>query len=221
MILSVDNLYKFYGAQTALAGINLTITQGEKIAVMGSSGAGKSTLIKCLSGQINIDGGNVFYDQVNLKTFSKKQLAEIRREDFGFVFQNPVLLPEFTLGENLALPLYLSGYKKRIAEKIAFEWLEMINLENLASAPARDCSPGQQQQTAILRALIHQPKVIFADEPTSALDQVKAQEMMQILHHYAQVNQITLCLVTHDQNIANWCSRKINLQYGLLVNQEE
>ena len=220
-VLSAKQLAKTYGTTVALAGVDLSVRQGEAVAVMGPSGSGKTTLLHCLSGILRPDHGEVVArtERVHVRVTDLKDadLARLRREEFGFVFQQGLLLPELTALENAALPLMLAGVGRREAEQHAAGWLAHLGLAGLEGRRLGEMSGGQVQRIAIARSQATGPGVTFADEPTGALDQTTSAEVLHALLGATVGRGRTLVMVTHDEAVAARCSRIIRLQDGRIV----
>jgi putative ABC transport system ATP-binding protein len=206
------------GTLTILNNINLSIKQGESLAVIGVSGSGKSTLLGLLAGLDNPTQGKVTLDGTDLSQCDEDGRAKIRAQSVGFVFQSFHLLPGLTALENTSLPLELADIDQ--AEKLAQQKLEEVGLaERLHHYPSQ-LSGGEQQRVAIARAFSGNPKILFADEPTGNLDQKTAQHIIDLLFKMNKENGTTLVMVTHDDNIANHCDRKIVITGGQLTEKE-
>lgn len=203
----------------ALKNIDLSVPQGQFASIMGSSGSGKSTLLYILSTLDTQYKGHLYLDGEDLSLKSKNELAEIRNEKIGFVFQFHYLLPEFTVLENVMLPaLKLAKYDQKQIEDNAMAKLRMLGLEDQALKKANKLSGGQQQRAAIARALINEPKIIFGDEPTGNLDSKNADTVFEILKELKDKHNQTILIVTHDLNFANRTDRIIKLHDGEVVN---
>lgn len=200
----------------ALNHVSFALGEGETVAVMGPSGSGKSTLLHALAGIIRPTSGTVTFQGANLTAMSDADRTKLRRGAFGFVFQSGQLLPELPAVENIALPMMLDGADYRSATDAAMLWLERLGLRQLASQRPGEMSGGQMQRIAIARALAVQPAVVFADEPTGALDQATGREVMGILMAAARDNGSAVVVVTHDPNVASFCSRTVTMQDGQL-----
>lgn len=215
-VLSTLDITKLFGQVRALAGVSLEIAKGETVAIMGPSGSGKSTLLHCLSGVIVPDDGEVRFDGSTLSALSDRDRSHTRLRRFGFVFQDNQLIPELPARENVALPLMLTGTSRGKALKEADEMLRRIGIADLGTRRPGDMSGGQAQRVAIARALVGRPSVVFADEPSGALDQATGHEVMQLLTTTVSLIGASLVLVTHDPNVANWCSRLVEIRDGLV-----
>lgn len=215
-VLATSDITKQFGQVRALAGVSVVIARGESVAIMGPSGSGKSTLLHCLSGVLVPDDGEVAFDGRQLSAASDRERSHIRLRECGFVFQDHQLIPELPARENVALPLMLTGTGRGRALKEADEMLARIGIPELRTRRPGDMSGGQAQRVAIARALVGSPKVIFADEPSGALDQTTGHEVMQLLTATASMAGAALVLVTHDPNVASWCSRMIEIRDGLV-----
>ena len=213
-VLSTDNITKSFGNVRALSGVSLNIHEGESVAIMGPSGSGKSTLLHCLSGVLVPESGKVLFRGEDIAAQKDVKRSRLRLSQFGFVFQDGQLIPELPARENVALPLVLTGTLLPKALKRADQLLAQLGLSELKKRRPGDMSGGQAQRVAIARALIGNPKVVFADEPSGALDQATGYEMMEILTREVQRCGAALVLVTHDINVAQWCSRLIEIRDG-------
>lgn len=214
--LSARHLSKSYGHVRALADVHLDIPNGQSVAVMGPSASGKSTLLHCLSGILVPDAGTVTLGSDPVSALKDKERSLLRRRHFGFVFQDGQLLPELPARENVALPLLLAGQNRREALASADQWLSRLGLPDAGQRRPGELSGGQAQRVAIARALIHGPQVVFADEPTGALDQATGHEVMQILTTTTAMTGATLVVVTHDDEVANWCQRLVEIRDAMI-----
>jgi putative ABC transport system ATP-binding protein len=227
-IINIKNLTKEYiydkTITYALKDINLSINEGEMVAIMGPSGAGKTTLLNILGCLDKQSKGNYLLDGRDIKDLNKRELAQIRNEKFGFVFQQFALIPEYTVLENLELPiLYGNNFKKiksKIRKKTRLEiiknGLKDVGLSDHLYKNPNQLSGGQQQRVAIARALITKPSIIFADEPTGALDQKTGTEIMELLKDVNKQGK-TIIIVTHDLKVASYCERIVNVIDGELT----
>ncbi|MFG2990209.1 ABC transporter ATP-binding protein [Streptomyces sp. NPDC048257] len=213
-LLAATDLRKAYGANQALDGAEFSIHPGEIVAVMGPSGSGKSTLLHCLGGIVTPDSGSITYAGRELATMSDAERSALRRTEFGFVFQFGQLVPELTCVENVALPLRLTGVKRREAQRTALHWMERLHVEDLAAKRPGEVSGGQGQRVAVARALVTQPRVIFADEPTGALNSLGGELVMQLLTEAVRSASAALVLVTHETRVAAYSDREIVVRDG-------
>jgi len=198
-----------------LKGLNLAITEGEMIAVMGASGSGKSTLLNILGILDNYDSGEYSLNNTMMNNLSEKQAAYYRNQFIGFVFQSFNLISFKNAMENVALPLYYQKVSRKQRNKLALEYLDRMGLLEWANHLPNELSGGQKQRIAIARSMISKPKVILADEPTGALDSKTSQEVMDI---FDVINKegITVIIVTHERDIADRTKRIIQLKDGII-----
>ena len=208
------------GGPPALGGVSLTIEPGESVAVMGPSGSGKTTLLHVLAGILGPTSGQVLWTGRDVARLSDADRTLLRRQDFGFVFQQGMLLPELPAVENVALPLLLDGLRRREATNRARVLFEPLGLAGLERRRPGELSGGQAQRVAIARALVGRPGVVFADEPTGALDQTTSTEVMRHLTGLTSHSGASLVVVTHDQNVAAWCSRIVRMRDGIIDSSE-
>ena len=220
MILELKGIFKNYQqgkmSVPVLKDVNFSMEEGEYVAIMGPSGSGKSTLLHCLSGVLVPDDGVVDFDGGPLSALNDRQRSHLRLSEFGFVFQDGQLLPELPARENVALPLMLTGTSRRLALAAADDMLGRIGLGELRGRRPGDMSGGQRQRVAIARAMVGHPRVVFADEPSGALDQASGHEVMQLLTTTCRIAGAALVVVTHDINVARWCSRLIEIRDGIV-----
>jgi putative ABC transport system ATP-binding protein len=214
MLLQARGVVKSYGPTHALHGVTLDTAEGEVLAVTGPSGCGKSTLLNCLAGILRPDAGEVHYDGQRLDTASEAARSRLRRTDFGVLFQFGELVPELTAAENVALPLLLSGAGRRESRTTALTWLERLGVDELADARPGTMSGGQQQRCAAARALVTEPRVLFADEPTGALDRLAGERLLGLVTRLARERGMTVVLATHDATVAAYADREIVLRDG-------
>ena len=219
-LLVGKDLYKSFGPTRALDGAALSVAAGEVLAIMGASGSGKSTLLHCLAGIVRPDSGTVGYRGADLAGMDDKGRSALRRTDFGFVFQFGQLVPELSCLENVALPLRLTGARRKQAEAEATEWLARLEVDELARRRPGDVSGGQAQRVAVARALVTGPKVVFADEPTGALDSLNGEKVMRMLTQAARETHAAVVLVTHEPRVAAYSDREILVRDGRTVDRE-
>lgn len=216
-ILRAHSLTKTYGPTPAVDGVRLAIEAGTSTAVMGASGSGKTTLLHLLAGIITPDAGDVVYGGHSIGSLGDAQRSRLRLAEFGFVFQQGMLLPELTAIENVALPLMLQGRRRSEAFPRAAGWLARLGLESMLERRIGQLSGGQAQRVAIARAQVTGARVTFADEPTGALDSATSDEVMDALLANTVGQGRTLVLVTHDRDLAGRCGRVITLHDGRIV----
>lgn len=220
-MLSVENVSKKYGSLTVLNDVSLTIGRQEIVAVIGPSGAGKTTLLQ-IAGTLDIpDSGCVRLDGQDLSRLNDRRLSEVRNERFGFIFQFHQLLPEFTACENVAMPALIGGKSKKAAMQEARRLLEMLGLGNRLDHKPSEMSGGERQRTAIARALVNNPEIIFADEPTGSLDSTNRDEIQSILIRLRDEFHHSVVMVTHDSSLASIADRVIELADGRIVAENE
>lgn len=202
----------------AVRGVNIKLSQGEMVAIMGPSGCGKTTLLNVLSGIDEPSSGQVLVDGKQLFGISDDERTEMRAHNFGFIFQNFNLLPVLSAVENVELPLLLIGTASSEAREGALKALTSVGLEDRANHRPSELSGGQQQRVAIARAIVHSPSVILCDEPTGNLDSGTSGEVMQLLKKINIENNSLLLLVTHDIKIAQQCDRILQMDDGIIIN---
>jgi len=213
-LLAAVDLVKSFGSTPALQGASLDLAAGEIVAVMGPSGSGKSTLLHCLAGIVRPDAGRVAYRGHDLARLSDRARSTLRRSDFGFVFQFGQLVPELSCLENVALPLRLAGLRRGAAEERARGWLERLEVADVAGQRQGDVSGGQAQRVAVARALVTDPRVVFADEPTGALDSLNGERVLLLLTDAARAAGVAIVLVTHEPRVAAYADREVVVRDG-------
>ena len=218
--LKIEDITKKYGKDenvvNALSGINLTINKGELIAIMGPSGSGKTTLLNILGCLDTSDSGKYYIDKVDVSKLSEKELAKVRNSNFGFIVQNFALLDDYTVFENIRIPLDYSNFKVKNKKERIKNILKKLEIEDKIYKFPTELSGGQCQRVSIARALVNEPEAILADEPTGALDKKMGQQVMDI---FKEINKggKTIIVVTHDINIANQCNGIINIEDGKII----
>lgn len=224
-MIKVIGLHKVYGSKKnlyeALKGIDLEINKGESLAIVGKSGSGKSTLMHVLAGLDKATNGQILLDDLDIGMMKPRQLAVLRNQKFGFVFQQFFLQPRHTCLENVVLPLKIQGLSKKLRNEMGMKALEEVELVDKAKNKATDLSGGQKQRIAIARAIVTEPEVIFADEPTGNLDSETGEKIINLLFDLNKKKGITLVVVTHDVELASRCNRQIHLKDGKIVTKEE
>jgi putative ABC transport system ATP-binding protein len=203
-----------FGETPALRGADLTVAAGEIVAVMGPSGSGKSTLLHCLAGILVPDAGEIHVAGRRTDRLTEAQRSELRRDEFGFVFQFGQLVPELTAAENVALPLLLAGTRREPALREARTWFDRLGLDGLEGRRSGELSGGQAQRVALARGLVSSPQVLFADEPTGALDSLTGEQVMDLLVDSARARQTTVVLVTHEARVAAYADRCVMVRDG-------
>jgi putative ABC transport system ATP-binding protein len=207
-------LVKSFGRTPALNGATVAVAHGEILAIMGPSGSGKSTLLHCLAGIFTPDAGEVYFDGRRIDHFGETARSEMRRTDFGFVFQFGQLVPELTVEDNIALPLLLGHTSRRDAYAAARSWLPRLGLDGLGPRRTGEVSGGEAQRVALARSLVHHPKVLFADEPTGSLDSLAGEHVMELLVSRTREEGTTVILVTHDARVAAYAERMVLVRDG-------
>lgn len=204
-----------YNEFHALKGINFQLLRGEMIAIVGASGSGKSTLMNIMGFLDHCTTGKYFFAKEDVSHLSDNELASIRNQKIGFVFQAFFLLPRLNALQNVMLPLFYREEPKELAEMKAFNMLEKVGMARFAQHKPNELSGGQQQRVAIARALVGDPDVIFADEPTGALDSKTGQEVMDLFLKLNAEEKRTIVIVTHDKEVSRLCKRVITLKDGV------
>ena len=220
-MVRINDVTKIYNSGsdtefTALKGINLTIDDGELVAIIGKSGAGKSTLLHILACIDSYEEGEDYIDDLLVKNLSDRQMAQIRNEKIGIVMQDFALVDDLTCLENVLLPLDFSRLKKKNKSDTALKALDSVDMSELANKSVNKLSGGQKQRVAIARAVVNNPDIILADEPTGALDTKTAAEIMNLFHELNDKGK-TIVIVTHDMEIASQCTRIIEISDGRII----
>ena len=221
-MLTLTHLNKIYGGKViyqALSDVNLSIPQGEFVGIMGPSGSGKTTLLNLVATIDTPTSGQVLIKKSNPFALSKNQLAQFRRRELGFVFQDYNLLDTLTLGENIVLPLMLDKRSVKEMDARLESITQQLGIQDILNKRTYEVSGGQAQRTAIARAIIHSPSLLLADEPTGNLDSKAARDVMQIMERINQTNGTTTMLVTHDALAASYCQRVIFIKDGRFYNE--
>jgi lipoprotein-releasing system ATP-binding protein len=216
IMLIIKNIHKNYGSLPVLKGIDLHIQKGEIVSIVGASGAGKSTLLHIAGTLDRPDTGQVFIANQEVTNLKNNDLAKFRNEKLGFIFQFHNLLGEFTALENVCMPAFIGGKEKGVKEK-AEELLVLLGLQDRINNLPSQMSGGEQQRTAVARALINSPSIVFADEPSGNLDSKNAQELHQLFFDLRDKFNQTFVIVTHNEELANMADRKLVMQDGLIM----
>lgn len=224
-VIEVRDLYKLYRVGDeivrALDGVNFDICEGEFCAIVGTSGSGKSTLLNMLAGLEKPTKGSVVIAGQHIETLNEDQLVRFRRDHVGFIFQSFHLLGTMNAVENVALPLSFRGIPKDIRLKKADKMLDLVNLKKHKKHLPNQMSGGQQQRVGVARALVVDPKIIFADEPTGNLDSHTSEEVMELMQKVVREQKKTLVMVTHDQHLAVYADRIFHIRDGKILKIEE
>ncbi len=216
-MLIAKNIKKNYGNLQVLKGIDLEISQGEIISIVGASGAGKTTLLHILGTLDKADSGEVLLDNIEYNSLKDKELARFRNEKISFIFQFHNLMPEFTALENVCIPAWIRGKNNAETTKKAEEILTMLGLKERIKHFPSELSGGEQQRVAVARALINSPSVIFADEPSGNLDSKNAEELHNLFFELRKQFNQTFVIITHNEQLANMADRKLVMQDGMII----
>ena len=220
-MIKIENLTKTYNykksnAFTALTDVSLTVEDGEMLAIIGKSGAGKSTLLHIIGCIDTFEKGTYTLDDISVHKLSDKKLAQIRNQKVGIVMQDFALVEEYTVLENVKIPLYFAKKRKGSANTLALDALEKVGMKELAKKPVNKLSGGQKQRVAIARAIVNNPSFLLADEPTGALDTKTSAEIMALFKSLNDEGK-TVIIITHDPTIAGSCQRQIEISDGKII----
>ncbi len=219
MYISINGLHKSYGELHVLKGIDLEVTKGEVVSIVGASGAGKSTLLHMLGTLDKPDQGKIIINGQEVQELSGKKLSAFRNKHIGFIFQFHQLLPEFTALENVCIPALIAGLSNKEAEVRAKELLAKMNLMDRIDHKPSALSGGEQQRVAIARALMNNPDLILADEPSGNLDSANAKDLHQLFFKLREELQQTFVIVTHNPELAAMADRKLTMKDGVIVRE--
>ena len=216
-MIHLEGITKSFGSLQVLKGIDLEITQGEVVSIVGPSGAGKTTLLQIMGTLDSPDAGMINIDGTNVSRMKEKELSAFRNKHIGFVFQFHQLLPEFTALENVMIPAFIAGVPTKEASMRAMEILDFMGLKERASHKPNELSGGEKQRVAVARALINQPAVILADEPSGSLDSHNKEELHQLFFDLRNRYGQTFVIVTHDEALAKITDRTIHMVDGNII----
>lgn len=216
-MIHLEGITKSFGSLQVLKGIDLEITQGEVVSIVGPSGAGKTTLLQIMGTLDSPDAGMINIDGTNVSRMKEKELSAFRNKHIGFVFQFHQLLPEFTALENVIIPAFIAGVPPKEASMRAMEILDFMGLKERASHKPNELSGGEKQRVAVARALINQPAVILADEPSGSLDSHNKEELHQLFFDLRNRFGQTFVIVTHDEALAKITDRTIYMVDGNII----
>ena len=217
MIIEAKDISKGFGKLEVLKGVDFSVRKAEIVSIVGASGAGKTTLLQILGTLLRPDGGSLVIDGYDTLRMNEKQLSAFRCRKIGFVFQAHHLLPEFSALENVMMPALIAGRKTIDAKRSALELLDRVGLSERVKHRPSELSGGEQQRTAIARALMNNPAVLLADEPTGNLDSATKQEIHKLLFELRDSLGQTIVLVTHDPQLASLCDRSLEMRDGLFL----
>ena len=222
-ILEVKNLKKYYGSHgnitKAVDGISFDVLEGEFVAIMGASGSGKTTLLNTISTIDTVTSGNIYLDGVDITTLKEEELADFRRENLGFIFQDFNLLDTLTIEENIALSLIINHEDILKVDKKVDEIAKKLGISDILDKFPYEISGGQKQRCACARALINEPKLILADEPTGALDSKSSRMLLETMDEMNERLHATILMVTHDSFSASFCKRVTFIKDGKIFNE--
>lgn len=213
-VLWARGLTYAHDGSPALQGVSMAVREGEILAVTGPRGSGKTTLLRCLSGQLRVQRGEVWFNSVPVHTMGPLARERLRRDRFGWIDPEPVLVPELNVWENTALPLMLRGTGRRAAKAAALEWLERLDIRDAARKRPHALLQSERQRVVVARALVAAPTVLFADEPTASLHRAEHTHVLRTLTTAARSHSITVVLATHDHATASLADRTVSLLDG-------
>ena len=216
-MLKAEHISKKYGSLEVLKDVAIQVNTGEIVSIVGSSGAGKSTLLHILGTLDNADSGSIWLNNQRIDQLSSKKMAAFRNNHIGFVFQFHHLLPEFTALENVCVPGWIAGKKKKEVTNRAIELLTTLRLGDRLDNKPQQLSGGEQQRVAVSRALINRPEIVFADEPTGNLDSTNAKELHELFVQLRNDFKQTFLIVTHNEELAAMSDRKLHMKDGKII----
>ena len=222
-VLKIENLKKYYGANTnitkAVDGISFSVLEGEFVAIMGASGSGKTTLLNCVSTIDTVTSGHIIVDNRDITTVKEDDLADFRKENLGFIFQDFNLLDTLTIEENIALSLIINNENTNKVDEKVKNIADKLGISDILKKFPYEVSGGQKQRCACARALINSPKLILADEPTGALDSKSSRLLLETMDEMNRKLKATILMVTHDSFSASFCKRVLFLKDGKIFNE--
>ena len=222
-VLKIENLKKYYGVNTnitkAVDGISFSVLEGEFVAIMGASGSGKTTLLNCVSTIDTVTSGHIFVDNRDITTVKEDDLADFRRENLGFIFQDFNLLDTLTIEENISLSLIINNENTNKVDEKVKNIADKLGISDILKKFPYEVSGGQKQRCACARALINNPKLILADEPTGALDSKSSRLLLETMDEMNNKLKATILMVTHDSFSASFCKRVLFLKDGKIFNE--
>ena len=216
-MLEGKGLFKSYGTLTVLKGVDIHVQKGEVVSIVGASGAGKSTLLHILGTLDNPEKGKLNINGQEVVSFSTRELSKFRNEEIGFIFQFHNLLPEFTVLENICIPAWIGKKNDREVKKRAEELMDILGIKNRETHKPAELSGGEQQRTAVARALINNPSIIFADEPSGNLDSTNARDLHQLFFKLRDTLNQTFVIVTHNEELAEMADRRLEIKDGVIL----
>ncbi len=219
-MIRAEKISKSYGQLQVLKGIDLKVSKGEVISIVGASGAGKTTFLQILGTLSKSDSGRVIINETDYRSLNDKQLARFRNKNIGFVFQFHHLLPEFNAFENVCMPAYIAKMPAEKAEEKAREILGFLNLNDRMDHKPKELSGGEQQRVAVARALINEPAVLLADEPSGNLDSKNKNELHSLFFDLREKFNQTIIIVTHDLDLAKMADRCLTMHDGKIVDEK-
>ncbi len=222
-VLKIEHLKKYYGNSNnitkAVDDISFNIKEGEFVAIMGASGSGKTTLLNTIATIDNVTSGHIYVGGIDITTLKEKDVANFRKDNLGFVFQDFNLLDTLSIGENIAMSLVINGENPEAVDKKVSDIAKKLGIENILEKFPYEVSGGQKQRAACARALINKPKLILADEPTGALDSKSSRMLLETMEEMNEKLNATIMMVTHDAFSASFCERILFLKDGKIFNE--
>ena len=222
-VLKIEHLKKYYGNSNnitkAVDDITFNIQEGEFVAIMGASGSGKTTLLNTIATIDNVTSGHIYVGGIDITTLKEKDVANFRKDNLGFVFQDFNLLDTLSIGENIAMSLVINGENPEVVDKKVNDIAKKLGIESILEKFPYEVSGGQKQRAACARALINKPKLILADEPTGALDSKSSRMLLETMEEMNEKLNATIMMVTHDAFSASFCERILFLKDGKIFNE--